>query len=96
MDTTLAAGPIFYLHFDGSLFFNTYHNEADVNMTPTLALDQIVYFNTKSDRKSYTMAKMISIPSNGSVIYTNQPMGDNNIIQMPAPSNNLTIKPSIT
>ena len=29
LDTTLAAGPLFNLHYDGGLFFNTYHTEAD-------------------------------------------------------------------
>ena len=29
LDPTLAAGPVFKLPYDGGIFFNTYHNEAE-------------------------------------------------------------------
>ena len=35
IDPTLAAGPIFNLNYDGGLFFNTYHNEADTHLMST-------------------------------------------------------------
>ena len=43
IDPTLAAGPIFNMNYDGGLFFNTYHNEADTHLMSTYALGSIVY-----------------------------------------------------
>ena len=70
LDITLAAGKIFNLHFDCSLFFSAYQNEADANMTSTFALDHFIFFKAKSDTESYTVAKIISMPMIGSVIYS--------------------------
>ena len=41
-DTTVAAGPIINIRYDGGLFFNTYHNEADKHLQDIHTLDSIV------------------------------------------------------
>ena len=43
LDPTLVAGPISNRHYDGGLFFNTYHNEADIHRLTTFSLNPIVY-----------------------------------------------------
>ena len=44
LNPTLVTGPIFDLHYDGGLFFNTYHNEVDVHIVSTFQPEQVVYF----------------------------------------------------
>ena len=51
LDPTLAAGLLFNLHYDGGLFFNTYHNEADHHISPTFHIDQIVYIQPKGNEE---------------------------------------------
>ena len=84
LDPTLASGPIFDLHYDGGLFFNTYHNEADTNISTTFAQDQIVYFQpSTTDNTAYVKAKVIGIPLDDSTIYSIQRQDNLNIIEMP-------------
>ena len=82
LDPTLAADPIFNLKYDGRLFFNTYHNEADLYLQSTHTLDSII-IKIKEYPNQYTAAKVIDIPSPGSDIYTLQHLATNNIFNMP-------------
>ena len=70
LDPTLAAGPIFNLRYDGGLFFNTYHNDADMHLQDTHTLDSIVYIKIKDTPEQYIAVKVLGIPTNGSDIYT--------------------------
>jgi hypothetical protein len=83
LDPTLAAGPMFDLHYDGGLFFNVYHNEADDHMAPTFAPDQIVYFQPKANENKYIQAKVLGIPlGDKHEIYSLQRLDKNNIVQV--------------
>ena len=57
LDPTLAAGPIFNFQYDGRLFFNTYHNEADMCLQNTQTLDLIVYIEIIRGRCTYPIVK---------------------------------------
>ena len=84
LDPTLASGPIFGLHYNGGLFFNTYHNEADLHIAPTFATGQIVYFQPQTENEVHVQAKVIGVPLDESTeIYTLQRSDNKNIIQMP-------------
>ena len=83
LDTTLAAGPIFNLHYDGGLFFNTYYNEADANRPPQFTVDQQVFFQPNQQEFKYIPAKILAIPLDSTNIYTLQRNDNLNIIQMP-------------
>ena len=83
LDPTLASGPLFNLHYDGGLFFNTYHNEAASTQAPTFQLDQTVYFETKLGSGDFIHGKILTIPFSDSNIYSIQRHDNKNIIQMP-------------
>ena len=83
LDPTLAAGPIFNLRYDGGLFFNTYHNEADIHLQATHTLDSMVYIKINNTPEQYIAAKVIGIPTDGSNVYTLQHLRTNNIFNMP-------------
>jgi deoxyuridine 5'-triphosphate nucleotidohydrolase len=84
LDPTLASGPLFNLHYDGGLFFNTYYNEADAHRPPEYSLHQQVYFKPQTNSTLFTPAKILAIPMTDSSLYTIQRLDNNNIIQMPA------------
>ena len=83
LDPTLAAGPIFNFQYDGRLFFNTYHNEADMCLQNTQTLDLIVYIEIQDTLDQYIAAKVIGISAHGSDIYTLQHLQANSIVNMP-------------
>ena len=86
LDPTLAAGPVFDLHYDGGLFFNTYHNEAEQSIVPTYTIDQNIYFQPKTHdtTPTYTQGKILGLPLDNTDIYTIQRLDNMNIIQMPS------------
>ena len=83
LDPTIASCPIFNLHYDGGLFFNTYHNEAASTQAPTFQLDQTVYFEMQLGSGNFVHGKILTIPFSDSNIYSMQRRDNRNIIQMP-------------
>jgi deoxyuridine 5'-triphosphate nucleotidohydrolase len=84
LDPTLASGPLFNLHYDGGLFFNTYYNEADSHRPPEFTLNQQVYFQPQANSNSHVPAKVLSVPMPDSSLYTIQRLDNHNIIQIPS------------
>ena len=74
LDPTLPVGPVFDLKYNGGLFFNTYHNEADTHRmgTHTHTLDSIVYIKLHHTSPIHVAVKVIGLPQPGSYIYTLQ------------------------
>ena len=84
LDPTLASGPVFNLHYDGGLFFNTYHNEAESSQAPIFQLNQTVYFEPQHGSGTYIHGKILTIPPTTSDIYSIQRSDNRNILQMPS------------
>ena len=67
IDETRASGPTFSLNFDGGLFFNSYEECNTYFKAPQYAPEDYVYIKTSTPA---TKAQIITIPENGSDIYT--------------------------
>ena len=83
IDPTLAAGPTFNMNYDGGLFFNTYHNEADTHIMSTHALDTTVYVKLNHNSNIHVAAKVIGISQKESDLYTLQDLQTRSICDIP-------------
>ena len=82
LDPILAAGPLFNLPYDGGIFFNTYHNNADLHIKPTFKLHQTVFIPQLNDKNKYISCKILGIPPPSSDLYSVQRYDNNNIIEI--------------
>lgn len=83
LDPVLAAGPIFNLPYDGGIFFNTYHNEADLHQRPTFNINDTVFIPKLKNSKEYVSCTVLGLPPLQSDLYTIQRLDNKNILQIP-------------
>jgi len=65
------------------MFFNTYHNDADLHQLPSYFLDSIVYANDTATGNIYISSKIICILLQDSDVYTLQQVDTQEIIKIP-------------
>ena len=82
LDPTLVADPIFNTQCKGGLYFNTYHNEAELHLIVTPTLAAIVCIKPKATLERYIPIKFIGIPQKDFDIYTLQYLGMNTLFNM--------------
>lgn len=83
LDHIIPAGPVFNLKYDGGLFFNMYHNEADTHRMCTHTLYAIVYAKIHYTLHVHVATKVIRLPQPGTDIYILQHLQTKNILNMP-------------
>ena len=83
LDPIIASGPLFNLPYDGGIFFNTYHNGADMHQRPTFDINQTVFMPKLNNPEQYITCKVLGVPPPESNLYTIQRYDNNNIIQLP-------------
>ena len=81
LDPTVAPGPVFKLPYDGGIFFNQYHNDADRLRPPGFDLQTEVFIVAFDTPKQ---AIISAVPINDSDLYTVQMVDDGNIHQFPS------------
>ena len=84
LNRTLVFGPLFNLSYDGSIFFNTYRNNANVHFPPTFPLHSIVYVKLSISPNNYTAAEVVGVPLKSNPDYTLHIPYTSNIFIMPS------------
>ena len=69
IDETIPAGPTFNLQYDGGMYFNKYHENHQINKSPTYTTDETAYI---VQNNHVLDVKIIAIPITNDDIYTVQ------------------------